>query len=113
MNTPRRATLLRIEDISDFAIDTIRGMTSGRYDPWSIARGYGMRISPRVAAFYLVLQVADKVLETHGMEHVRYKDEHGLFRFSYLNTGDSYANTLVWDHGRRRFMVCSYSDLVL
>lgn len=57
----------------------------------------------------------NEVYETCGIEAIRLEDEYlDSFHYdifaSYLNTGDSYHNTLVWDHENQKVLVTSWGD---
>jgi hypothetical protein len=99
----------------------IRKLLDGRADP--------LQVSPKTEAWFRscysqpstnaqILHAVDCVLETCGVEsftlpsngyrcHARYQGH-----YTYANTGDTYAATIVRDHARRRWLVCSWGDLV-
>jgi hypothetical protein len=62
----------------------------------------------------LAIQAADKLLDTHGVEEARrggmYSDEPSSHDFEYLNTGDTYAPTLLFRG--RRVWISSWGDEV-
>lgn len=66
------------------------------------------------------LTECDAILNTHGVESIEfpgepfYTDEGMRFcgRYSYCNTGDTYAVTVIRDHKRGTWLVCSWGDLV-
>ena len=54
--------------------------------------------------------------ETFGVEYIAHRDDgcrvgdqHGL---EYLNTGDTYAPTIIFDHARGSWRVTSWGDIV-
>ena len=59
----------------------------------------------------LVLHAIDVLLGTCGVEVIgdQFALEH---RFEFLNTGDTYASTLVYDNDTDRLFVASYGDIV-
>lgn len=57
-----------------------------------------------------VLYAADVLLEGYGVEHIRGEDGHAVA--SYVNTGDTYATTLLLDLTEDSFLVTSYGDWV-
>lgn len=54
------------------------------------------------------LEWANHVLAGHGVEYIR--DKRG--GISYVNMGDSYAPTVIYDHSARRFRFTSIGDLI-
>lgn len=61
-----------------------------------------------------VLDAADKMMNTHGVEYIAssedtYRSRDGL---EYVNTGDTYTTTLIYDHGSSRYKVMSWGDIV-
>lgn len=62
------------------------------------------------------LSALNELLELHGVEAIR--DEHSWDRYygdciaEYLNTGDSYAATIVLDHQRGKWLLTSWGDFV-
>ena len=61
-----------------------------------------------------VLCAANQIAETHGVECIRRANDDGLGLPDYecLNTGDSYALTLVRDYRRNTWIVAAWADLV-
>lgn len=56
-----------------------------------------------------VMCAADEWLGTYGVEAI-FGDSVTEPRFSYCNTGDTYALTLIYDHSKGRYLVSSYGD---
>jgi hypothetical protein len=58
----------------------------------------------------------NKALEGHGVEAIPFDDEADCFRCgslsTYINMGDAYGTTIVWDAHKRRFIVTSWGDFV-
>lgn len=52
----------------------------------------------------------DRLLETHGVEAIF--DRNGRAVAEYLNTGDTYTTTILYDHTTRSFRVTSMGDWV-
>ena len=50
----------------------------------------------------------------HGVEITRstYDTQHTFNGLSYLNTGDTYGSTLLYDHGRGKWLLSSWGDIV-
>ena len=62
------------------------------------------------------LKWANRVLDGHGVEYIRdkrdsinYRDMYGI---EYVNMGDTYAPTVIYDHSARRFRFMSIGDLI-
>lgn len=66
------------------------------------------------ARYERCLAALDELCQTHGVEYIpNPKDTSQTFRgYSYLNTGESYAATLVYNHVSGRFSVNSWGDIV-
>ena len=64
----------------------------------------------------LVMQALDELLGMCGVEPIRTEEwidsYHGDIRAVYLNTGDTYAGTIVLDHKKCRYMLTTYGDYV-
>lgn len=52
--------------------------------------------------------------ETHGVEYIAHCDDswRETLGLKYLNTGDTYTPTLLFDHLRGSWRVCSWGDVV-
>jgi hypothetical protein len=55
-----------------------------------------------------ILKAADQILDGNGVEAIPGVGG-GL---SYVNMGDTYDTTLIYDHGKGRFLVTSWGDIV-
>lgn len=66
------------------------------------------------AAYEQCLAALDELCGTFGVEYLSSpKDSmYHLSGYSYLNTGESYAATLVYSHVSQRFSVDSWGDLI-
>jgi hypothetical protein len=56
-----------------------------------------------------ILESINEILDGHGVECVR-KD--GKVALEYINIGDTYIPTIVFDHDAWRFRCCSWGDIV-
>ena len=56
-----------------------------------------------------MLFAIDCLLDNHGVEYLECK---GGRNYSYSNTGDTYALTVIRDHRNARWIVASWGDLV-
>lgn len=62
----------------------------------------------------LKLCAINHILEGYGIEYVETVDDtfnepQGL---SYVNLGDTYINTVIFDHSCNKFKYCSYGDII-
>lgn len=98
------------------ALDVIRGKRTPHDVLYSSARieAHHLRLSGHEA----VMCCLDILLGTHGVEVLGGSlDAHGNtrskpHRFEYLNTGDSYAPTVVWYRSSGRFYIRCWADIV-
>lgn len=60
---------------------------------------------------YLTMTALDSLLGTHGVEHLGDVDMRDGPPVEYLNTGDTYAPTLVWYRSSGRFYIRSWGDV--
>lgn len=60
------------------------------------------------------MERADELIGGHGVEYIRHKLDgcRVVYGVEYVNMGDTYANTLVYDHRNNRFAVCSWGSIV-
>ena len=69
--------------------------------------------SPSRRASERAMDAADDVLRGHGVEELRIRTRRGGTRRAlYVNFGDPYVATLIWDEETDRFRVTSWSDVV-
>jgi hypothetical protein len=61
-----------------------------------------------------MLRRVNNFLGLHGKEYIasRQDDMFNALGISYVNTGDSYANTLCYDHKSGRIFISSWGDIV-
>lgn len=96
----------------------LRKLLDGRLDPEtfeSVKKWVGQCYhKPRKSE--LVMCAANELLETHGVEAIEgseYTDSyHGHIRYTYCNTGDAYAATLIRDCVKGRYLVSDWGTLV-
>jgi hypothetical protein len=62
----------------------------------------------------LRLHVLDSIAETCGVEYIAHKDDtfHEVYGLEYLNTGDTYTRTIIYDHNKSRYLVSSWGGIV-
>lgn len=59
----------------------------------------------------IMLRAIDELLGTHGVEPLGPVDMHAGPPYSYCNTGDSYAVTVVYERKGDRLILASWGDL--
>jgi hypothetical protein len=57
-----------------------------------------------------ILECLNEALETHGVEPLGHVDFRDGPPAEYLNTGDTYTATLLFDHGTDTFKLTSWGD---
>ena len=58
------------------------------------------------------MEVADEVLYGHGVEELRVQTRAGVRWGEYVNMGDTYNATLVWEAYSARFSVTTWGDVI-
>ena len=59
------------------------------------------------------LEAANELLDGHGVEHLSVQTRReGTLHADYVNTGETYDATLLYDHHANRFRVTSWGDLL-
>jgi hypothetical protein len=60
------------------------------------------------------LKIMDIAMETHGVEYIKshQDDYHDAYGISYLNTGDTYAGTILYDHADGTWRLGTWGDEV-
>lgn len=81
-----------------------------------------LRIARRVGIAMQTLKPDDamdevnKALEGHGVERIPFDDESDSWQrgtlSTYVNMGDTYDPTIIWDAHKGRFLVTSWGDFV-
>jgi hypothetical protein len=65
----------------------------------------------------IILECINELLEGYGIEAIRLEDTwinsyHGDIAFTYVNMGETYTSTILYDTKRDTFLVSSYGDIV-
>lgn len=62
----------------------------------------------------LRLHALNSEAETFGVEYIAHKDDscRETLGLEYLNAGDTYTTTIMFDHARGFWRVCSWGDVV-
>jgi hypothetical protein len=60
------------------------------------------------------LHTLNAIAETHGVEYIAHRDDtmRDNYGLEYLNTGDTYIPTLIYDHSKDRWIVGCWGDIV-
>jgi len=79
-----------------------------------VLRHYPQFDGPPYDPLLKCFQKLDKLLNTHGVDYIRRKDD-GMYRVNgieYLNTGDTYIPTICYNHATGTIQICSWGDIV-
>jgi hypothetical protein len=73
--------------------------------------GYELEHDSASRKLYIINRLLDGF---HGVEIIRSNqdDMHTFRGISYLNTGDSYGATVMRDHGRHKWLLTSWGDVI-
>lgn len=63
---------------------------------------------------YAKMQAADDILEGFGVEYIKHKDDDycKTLGLEYINMGDSYKPTLIYDYRKQRFLFSTPGDIL-
>lgn len=110
MRAPSVKSLLRIEGMDTDVAKRLRGYIHGDKVPIQAAtRGWDRNER--------ILREADIAIGGHGVENIwdkRLGDPNGCWgypRWAYINMGDTYAATLLYDYTTRTFRVGCWGDV--
>lgn len=83
-----------------------------REHPAAIARRAECFPSPTLLD--LRLRALNAEAETCGVEYIAHRDDgmRDIYGLEYLNTGDTYATTIIYDHSRGSWRVGCWGDVV-
>lgn len=95
----------------------IKGIIKGTVDPMSFTsvQRWVDQCFNMPSKLELKLEAINEILEGFGIEYIEprieesYTDPQGL---SYINLGDSYINTVMFNHATGKFMYSSWGDIV-
>lgn len=92
-------------------IQTIRKKTRARFN-----RRMEIGDEVYIAADRALAWADAELLDGHGVEHIivpnGFSCNHFIEAISYVNMGDSYAETVIWDNKAKRFYSMSLGDFV-
>ena len=117
--TPEMFTDLARTSRHPDAANVSAGLLNGDVEPESIeaAADWVRQCYSRPRESELVMCALNDVLDCHGVEPIRAEDAwvdnyHGDIVASYINTGDTYAETVVLDSATGEYHLTSYGDWV-
>lgn len=92
----------------------LRNILTGRTDPESYPAVKDWLEKCRHRPRYIDLQMAalNAALEGHGVESLQKDGTFGTPEMQYVNMGDTYNTTIIWDDGRQAWFVESWGDWV-
>lgn len=114
IRTPSMKTLTTGLGIDGPTARIVREILQGKLDPCEVspaADRYRLSCFNPPDRYMLKLCAINEVLGLHGVEYVPKGSNQRSPGFEYLNTGDSYAATLIRIDGGG-YRVCSWGDLV-
>lgn len=95
---------------------TIKGIIKGNIDPegFKSVQSWVAQCYNKPSKLELKLEAINEVLEGFGIEYIEssnddFNDSQGL---SYVNLGDTYVNTVIFDHSDNTWNYCSWGDIV-
>lgn len=118
-NIPTAKTIMKTGCLGETAL-TIRRILDGRLDPKEASgkcRRWAEKCLHTPSLHEQQLRAIDDLLGNYGVESVEskeyYQDEGVLWcpRYSYSNTGETYAVTIVRDHKNSRWLIAAWGDL--
>lgn len=111
MNTPSIKTIAEGLNLDRDQARQIKDLISGKTEPENVPSH--CHYSHKIAA---ILEACNTIGEFAGVEYIadkrdqdNYIDAYGL---SYLNAGDTYTPTLIYDHAAGRYFVTSIGDIL-
>jgi hypothetical protein len=99
-------------------ITKLRKILRGDLDPLSVpsVERWALQCFNRPAQIELLLSAANDLLDGFGVEPLETQEEWETLtsgpRREYINMGETYAVTLIYDHDHGRFFLASYGDVV-
>jgi len=89
----------------------IKKIILGLNDPekYEAVREWRDRLHSEPFNYELKLRAVDSIMDAHGVE-VLIADETGKAIASYVNTGDTYSATVLYDHEEEEFLITSWGD---
>lgn len=103
--------LLKLEPLQTFEI---RNLVNGSLSPWKFiefnsAGPWRTGSIVDTKDWHLIIQAANSIMEMHGIEPLVVNDK---LIASYVNTGETYAPTVLYDHANERFLVTSWGQFL-
>lgn len=95
----------------DYQKTAIKKIILGLNDPekYEAVRNWRDRLYSEPLDYELKLRAIDSIMDAHGVE-VLIADETGKAIASYVNTGDTYSATVLYDLENEEFLVTSWGD---
>ncbi len=97
----------------------IRGVIAGTIDPETIpdVSEWVLKCFNRPRDHEIVFDALNRLMETYGIEGLEndanYIDSYFQhFNFLYLNTGDTYKNTIIFDCDTFKYFIGTWGDIV-
>lgn len=112
----KKENLSKILNISELVADQILKIINNKLDPESFqsVQKWVRECYNYPSKLELKLQAINELLEGFGVEYVDAIGDttYSLKGLSYINLGDTYTNTVIFNHGSSRFTFSSCGDIV-
>lgn len=95
-------------------MDSLEELDSGNSEEADIKKAFQkLRGGARARAAYRILREVNKLLDFHGVESYSLGDDedYNSDEFLYLNSGDMYSPTIVWDPSEEEFYITTLGDV--
>lgn len=92
----------------------LRELLDGRRDPleYTGTADWVRQCYNRPSLIELKMHAANQILESHGTEAIFGENNIKWPSMEYVNTGDAYATTLIYDYTRSRFLIMCWGEWV-
>lgn len=94
----------------------VKGIVTGTLDPLTFesVKKWVNQCHNMPSKLELKLESINEILEGYGVEYIESIDDsfNNMQGLSYVNLGDTYINTVIFDHGNNVFKYCSYGDII-
>lgn len=113
MNTKR---IMAILDVDHETALQVKGLVEGRLDPekWESAERRQRQAYHPHDRETLVMEALNEILEGYGVEYLQSSEDtpHQADGIDYVNFGDPYIPTVMYDHRRECYRIGCWGDIV-
>lgn len=105
----------RLNITEDQAVQ-VKGVIKGEIDPLSFSnvKKWVNQCYNMPSKTELKLEALNQILEGYGVEYIEHKEDSfpDVYGISYINLGDTYINTVLFDRASNKWRYCSWGDIV-